>query len=95
MAADRTQRFLQTDIILDAFGKTCPNSPKKHICYFFAMPKEEVSDEVDFLHPDKHQSFLRVDFNTLGIKVMSLLIDMIKHSQSTQSNKFAISLQYL
>ena len=62
--------------------------------------KKEVKDEVDFLHVDKHQSFLQVDFNTLGIKVsykeiLSLLMVMIKHSQSTQSNKFAISLQYL
>ena len=53
-----------------------------------------------FLHADKHQSFLQVDFNTLGIKdaykvILSLLLGMIKHSQSTQSNKFAISLQYL
>ena len=56
-------------------------------------------DEVDFLHADKHQSFLQVDFNTLGTKVsfkviLSLLTGMIKHSQSTQSNKFAIFLQY-
>ena len=62
--------------------------------------KKEVRDEVDFLHADKHQSFLQVDFNTLSIKVfykviLSLLMGMIKHSQSTQSNKFAISLQYL
>ena len=39
-------------------------------------------------------------FNTWGIKVsykviLSLLMGMIKHSQSTQSNKLAISLQYL
>ena len=27
--------------------------------------------------------------------MLSLLIDMIKHSQSTQSNKFAVFLQYL
>ena len=26
--------------------------------------KKEVRDEVDFLHADKHQSFLQVDFNT-------------------------------
>ena len=63
--------------------------------------KKEVRDEVDFLHADKHlKSFLQVDFNTFGIKVsykmiLSLLMDMIKHSHSTQSNKFAISLQYL
>ena len=62
--------------------------------------EKEVRDEVDFLHVDKHQNFLQVDFNTLGIKVsykviLSLLLGMIKHSQSTQNNKFAISLQYL
>ena len=28
--------------------------------------EEEVRDEVDFLDADKHQSFLQVDFNTLG-----------------------------
>ena len=49
---------------------------------------------------DKYQSFLQVDFNTLGIKdaykvLLSFLLGMIKYSQSTQSNKFAISLQYL
>ena len=53
-----------------------------------------------FLHADKHQSFLQVDFNTLDIKVsykviLSLLMGMIKHSQSTQSNNFAVPLHYL
>ena len=62
--------------------------------------EKEVRDEVDFSHVDKHQNFLQVDFNTLGIKVsykviLSLLLGMIKHSQSTQSNKFVIFLQYL
>ena len=56
--------------------------------------KKEVRDEVDFLHVDNHQSFLQVDFNTLDIKdaykvILSLLQGMIKHSQSTQSNRFA------
>ena len=27
--------------------------------------------------------------------ILSLLIGMIKHTQNTQSNKFAISLQYI
>ena len=62
--------------------------------------KKEVRDEVDFIHADKHQGFLQVDFDTLDIKVsykviLSLLMGMIKHSQSTQSNKFAISSKYL
>ena len=38
--------------------------------------------------------------STFGIKVtykviLSLMMGMIKHSQSTQSNKFPVSLQYL
>ena len=62
--------------------------------------KKEVRGEVDFLHADKHRSFLQVDLNTLGVKdfykvMLSLLMGMILHFQSTQSNKFAISLQYL
>ena len=62
--------------------------------------KKKVGDEVEFLHADKNESLQQVDFNTLGIKVsykviLSLLMGMIKYSQSTQSNKFAISLQYL
>ena len=36
--------------------------------------KKEVRDEVDFLHADKHQSFLQVDFNTLSIKVFYKVI---------------------
>ena len=31
--------------------------------------KKEVSDEVDFLQADEHQSFLQVGFNISGIKV--------------------------
>ena len=61
--------------------------------------KKEVRDEVDFLDADKHQSFLQVDLNIFEIKVsykviLSLLMGMIKYSQSTQSDKFAISLHY-
>ena len=61
--------------------------------------KKEVTQEVNYWHADKHQSLLLVDFNTFGIKVsfkvLSVLMGMIKHSQSTQNNKFQISLQYL
>ena len=58
---------------------------------------KEVKDEVDFLHADNYQSFLQVDFSNLGIQasckvILSLLIGIIKHSQTTQSNKFTISL---
>ena len=65
---------------------------------FLQYIKKEVWDEVDFLHADKHQSFPQVDFNTLGSKVsykvlLVLLMGTIRYFQSTQNNKFAISLQ--
>ena len=62
--------------------------------------KKKVRDDVDFLHAYKHQSFLQVDSNTLFIKIsckmiLLLLMGRIKLSQSTESNKFVTSLQYL
>ena len=49
--------------------------------------KKELSDEVDFLHADKHESLLQID--------SMILMGMVKHSQSSQNRKFAMSLQYL
>ena len=46
-----------------------------------------MSDEVDFLHADKHKSLLQIDTMTL--------IGIVKHSQSSQNSKFTTSLQYL
>ena len=65
---------------------------------FLQYLKSQVRDEVYFLYPDEHQRFLQVDFNILAIKVsykviLSLLLDMIKYSQSAQSNKFALFLR--
>ena len=62
--------------------------------------QKHISDEAFFLNPDKHQSFLQAYFNTLGVKfshklILFLLMGMIKHSQSTQTDKFAIYFQYL
>ena len=88
-------------MIFDGDGET---SAKLPMSIKFAMSlhylKKEVRDEVNFLHAGKHQNFLQVDFNNLSIKVfykviLSFLMDMIKYSQSTQSNKLAIVLQYL
>ena len=68
------------------------------MCFFLQYLKKEVRDGEE--HADNDQSFLQVNFTTLGIKVsykviLQLLMGMIKHSQSTQSNSLAISLQYL
>ena len=43
-------------------------------------------DEVDFLDADKHISFLQID---------TMIFDGHDNSQSAQSNKLAIFLQYL
>ena len=48
---------------------------------------KEVSDAVDFLHEDKHESLLQID--------TKILMGMVKYSQSSQNSKFALSLQYL
>ena len=50
----------------------------------FHCLKKEVSDEVDFLHADKHEILLQMD--------AMFLMGMVKHSQTS---KFAMSLQYL
>ena len=41
----------------------------------YNIPKK-VRDEVDLFDADKHQSFLTVDFNTLGIKVFYNVMGM-------------------
>ena len=98
--ADKHESLLQINIIiLMGMVKHSQSSQNRKFAMSLRYLKNEVRDEVDFLHADIHQSFLQVDFITLGIKVsykviLSLLMGMIKHSQSTQSNKCAISLQY-
>ena len=49
--------------------------------------KKVMSDAVDLLHADKHESLLQID--------IMILMEMVKYSQSSQNSKFAISLQYL
>ena len=49
--------------------------------------KREVNDEVDFLHAGKHENLLQID--------TMILMDMIKHFQSSQNSKFTTFVQYL
>ena len=99
--ADKHESMLEIDImILMVMVKHSQSSPKRKFVMSLQYLRKKVRDEVDFLHAHKHQSFLQIDFNILDIKVsfkvvLLLLMGRIKHSQSTQSNKFAISLQYL
>ena len=48
--------------------------------------KNKGSDEVGFLHADKQESLLRID--------TMILMGIVKHSQSSQNSKFAMSLHY-
>ena len=51
-------------MVLMGDGQAFPKFPKQQVCNAFTT---EVGDEVNFLHEDKHQSFLQVDFNILNI----------------------------
>ena len=53
----------------------------------FQNIKKEVSDEVDFVHAEKRESFLQI--NTI------ILIGMVKNSQSSPNNNFPMFLQDL
>ena len=46
-----------------------------------------MSDKVEFLHADKHESLLQI--------VTMILTGVVKHSQTFQNSKFTMSLQYL
>ena len=46
-----------------------------------------VIEKIDFFHADKHESLLQIDTVNLN--------GIVKHCQSFQNSKFAISLQYV
>ena len=62
----------------DGYGQVFPKFLKKQVCNVFTISLKQLArDEVDFFDVDKHQSFLTVDFSTLGIKVFYNLTGMI------------------
>ena len=48
---------------------------------------KDVSDEIDFLHADKHKGLLKID--------TMILMEIVRHSQNSQNSKLLMSLQYL
>ena len=46
-----------------------------------------MSDEIDFLHADMHESLLQID--------TMIVIGIVKHFQSSQNSKVTMSLQYI
>ena len=61
----------------DGYGQAFPKFPKKQFCNVFTISPKKFRDEVDFFDADRHQSFLTVDFKTLGIKVFYNVTGMI------------------
>ena len=53
------------------------------MCNVFTISLKKVRDEVDFFDAYKHQSFLTVDLNTLGIKVFYNVTGMIMKTWRT------------
>ena len=45
-------------------GQAFPKFPNSKFAMSLQYLKKEVRDEVEFLHVDKHQSFLQGGFNT-------------------------------
>ena len=69
-------------------------SKKASLQCFYNIPKK-VRDEVEFSDTDKHQSFLTVDFNTLGIKVFYSVTGMIMKTWRTWRWEWSIILKVL
>ena len=61
----------------DGYGQVFPKFPKKQVCSVFTISLKKLEIKLTFFDADKHQSFLTVDFNTLGIKVFYIVIGMI------------------
>ena len=67
--------------------QACSKYPKQQVFNIFAISPEKHWGEVGFLPADKRESFLQGDSIVLGVDS--------QHAQSTQNDKFAISLQYI
>ena len=68
-------------------GQTCLNYPKQKFSISLQNLKKEVNDKVDFLHAGKHENVLQID--------ALIMIEMVKHFQSSKNSNFTMSVQYL
>ena len=83
LSVDKCKIFPQIDTIILAVWPGIPKLPKITLLFLW----KKVSYEIDFLHVDKHKSLLQIDTITL--------IEIVKHSQSSQNSEVTMSLQYL
>ena len=63
MHADKHQRFLQIRVIILCLfvARHAQSTQNNKLAIFLLYLKKEVNDEVDFLHADKHDSFLQTN----------------------------------
>ena len=74
-------------MILMGMVKHSQSSQNSKFAMSLQYLKKEAKVEVDFLRADKHQSFLKDDFNTLGIKIFyKVYIVIINGHDQTFSN---------
>ena len=75
--AKEHEGFLQINTVISSgMIKHSQSSQNSKFAMSLQYLEKEVKDEIDFSHGDKHQSFLKVYFNTFGIKV-SYKVDII------------------
>ena len=63
LPADEHESFLQVDSVnLGVCSQACPTYIKWQVWNIFAISKESMKDEVDFLSSDKHKMFLNLNY---------------------------------
>ena len=78
MPTDNRQRFLQIAVIIlgVCVARHAQITQSNKFAISLDYLKKELSDEVDFLHKDKHESLLQID--------TMILMGMVKDSQSSK-----------
>ena len=68
-------------------GQAYLNTQNKKLAISQQYLEKEVNEEVDFLHAGKQENLLQIG--------TMILMEMVKHFQSSQNSKFTMSVQYL
>ena len=86
--ADKHRTFLQVDaVILGVRSEACPKHPNKKFVYLCNIFRKTWEMKFIFCLQINKKVFCKL--------IVSIRACVARHAQSTQSNKFAISLQYL
>ena len=91
--ADKYQSFLHVDnIILDVCNKACPKYPKKEVCIPALSPEKHWGGGGGVGGGVKLVFCLQMNMKVFYKFIVSLWVCIARHVQSTQNNKFTISL---